>query len=820
MYEYSSAMTSESCFTVTNRMKRLFLLLTALICAAPLHAQVLCIRDAVTHEPLEQAALYSREPRISSVTDAKGRVDIAPFTNADSIHVEMIGYVREVFSHEQLAAAPVLFLRQTHFAMNEIVVSATRWKQNRDEVPARMITLTRSDAAMQNVQTSADLLAVSGEIFVQKSQLGGGSPMIRGFCGNKVLLAVDGVRMNTSIFRRGNLQNVISLDPFSLERTEIVFGPGSVMYGSDAIGGVMSFSTLIPAFSNGDAPLTMTNVTFRGSSANSEKTGHLDLHIGLKRWALISGVTYSDFGDLRMGGNGPDDYLRPEYAARIEGRDTVLSNPDPLVQKPSGYHQISLMQKIRYRPDDAWDINYGAHYSTTSDYPRYDRLVRYRGDDPRSAEWYYGPQVWMMHALNVRHSNGGGIYDKLTATAAYQVFGESRHDRDFGKRTRFNKTESVDALSMNIDAEKNLSDVDLLHYGMEIIHNTSESVGEEEDIASGVSTTGSSRYPGRAVWNSWAVFTNYRRELAEDFQFHGGARYNIVTLGAAFDTTFYAFPFTDISIENAALNGSLGIVYSPGLDWHIAGNVSTGFRAPNVDDMGKIFDATPGRVVVPNPDLASEYAYNAELSVRKTISERLKVHLTGYYTLLDDALVLRDFSFKGKDSLLYDGEMSRVQAMQNAAFAEVSGIQADVELRLLSGFGLESHFNYQKGVEELDDGSSAPLRDAAPWFGLTRVMWAGQGLALEVSAVYNGPVAYDDLAPEEQAKDYLYAKDSSGKPYSPAWYTLNLKARYRFSDALALTFGIENITDRRYRSYSSGIASPGLNLIGALNVRF
>ncbi len=801
-------------------MNYVILIWLLMLFAIPASAQLLTIRDEVTREALGQVALFSREPRVSAVTDAKGRVDIAPFERADSIRVEIIGYVREVHSYTMLASMNgVLFLKQTPFAMDEVVVSAMRWKQARSDVPARMITLSRSDAAMQNVQTSADLLAASGEIYVQKSQLGGGSPMIRGFSTNRVLLAVDGVRMNTAIFRGGNLQNVISIDPFALERTEIVFGPGSVMYGSDAIGGVMSFATHTPGFSYGGPPMLAASATLRSSSANAEKTGHLDVRLGLERWAFFSGVTYSDFGDLRMGKNGPDDYLRPEYAGHSNGKDSMYTNPDPLVQTPGGYHQLNLMQKIRFKPNDAWDLNYGAHYSTTGDFSRYDRLLRYRGSTLRSAEWYYGPQVWMMHALNAQHSDGGGFYDRMNVTAAYQLFEESRHDRDFGKTIRFNRSERVDALSLNLDMENELSPSDQVHYGVEILSNTVSSAGNDENIATGLSVPGPSRYPDGAVWNAVGAYADYRGVLDAGLILHGGLRYNVVTLDAEVDTTFFAFPFTEISMSNGSLNGSLGMVYSPGSAWQFSANLSSGFRAPNVDDAGKVFDSTPGYVIVPNPDLEPEYAYNAEISISKILSDVVKLHVTGYYTLLDNALVRRDFSFGGRDSLFYDGEMSRVQAIQNAALATVRGVQADFELRLPAGLGFVSRINYQQGEEELDDGSTAPLRHAPPWFGVTHLTWSLRQLELDCYSMYNGEVANADLAPEEQTKDYLYARDASGKPYSPTWYTLNFKARYRFSDVLTLTVGIENITDQRYRPYSSGITAPGLNVIGAVTVK-
>ena len=126
--------------------------------------------------------------------------------------------------------------------LQEIVISGNRWCQEIDVIPTKITRLNLEQTNAYNPQTAADMLGLSGEVFIQKSQYGGGSPMIRGFSTNRLLYSVDGVRMNSAIFRSGNLQNVISLDPFAIRETEILFGPGAVSYGSDAIGGVMLFS--------------------------------------------------------------------------------------------------------------------------------------------------------------------------------------------------------------------------------------------------------------------------------------------------------------------------------------------------------------------------------------------------------------------------------------------------------------------------------------------------------------------------------------------------------------------------------------------------
>ena len=135
--------------------------------------------------------------------------------------------------------------------------------------------------------------------------------MIRGFATNRVVLSVDGVRMNNAIFRSGNLQNVINIDPFTLQSSEVSFGPSSVIFGSDAIGGVMSFYTLKPELTDGDKPLIAGNVVGRFASANKEKAGHADIMIGGKKWGMVTSATWNDYDDLRQGSRGPDAYLRP-----------------------------------------------------------------------------------------------------------------------------------------------------------------------------------------------------------------------------------------------------------------------------------------------------------------------------------------------------------------------------------------------------------------------------------------------------------------------------------------------------------------------------
>ncbi len=786
------------------------------LCVSSVHGQILTVKSGATGKPLEFVTVHTPDSQIFKVTDARGRADLGAFDIDALVEIRYVGYSTEVLSVAEIGRRGyIVLLKPESIFIDQVVISATRWKQKRGDVPSRISIITSGEVTLQNPQTAADMLEGSGEVFIQKSQLGGGSPMIRGFSANRLLYAVDGIRMNSAIFRSGNLQNVISLDPFAIENTEVLFGPGSVIYGSDAIGGVMGFHTLTPVLALDDASEVSGSAALRYASANAEQTAHFDLNLGWKRWAAVTSLTHFRFGDLRMGRHGPDEYLRPFYVDRHNDADIVVANSDPHVQRPTGYGQTNLMQKIRFKPDAHWDLTYAMHYSATTNFPRYDRHILLRDGIPRSAEWEYGPQIWMMHHMQITHQRPSRFYDDLAIRLAYQHFKESRFDRNLNQPMRRIREEHVDAYSLNIDFAKTLSAVHHLTYGAEAVINEVFSDGVDEHIVEKTSQPGPARYP-RSTWASYAAYLTHAWRPQERLTLQSGIRYSRFGLRSTFDTQFYPFPFERASINHGALTGSAGLVWRAGHQWVLHMNLATGFRAPNVDDTGKVFDSQPGSVVVPNPALKAEYAYNAEAGFSKVFGKALRVECTAFYTILENAMVRRNFTLNGQDSIFYAGELSAVQALQNVARATVYGVQAGMEIRLPGGFSLLSRYNLQRGDEELDDGRTSPSRHAAPAFGSTHLRFITDRVTFEVSARYSAQVPFTRLADEERGKAYLYAIDAGGNPYSPSWYTLNMRVSVEASKNLTFTAGVENITDIRYRTYSSGIAAAGRNVVLAV----
>ena len=774
-------------------------------------AQEILVLDQEGRQALSGVDILDKKSKLSSRTNAEGKANLSVFTEKKPITLSKTGFQSQTLTWEELSALDfVIHLEYSPFTLETTVISASRWNQNAADVPGKVRQLESEWLDLRNPSTTADWLGSSGEVFVQKSQLGGGSPMIRGFSANRLLYSIDGVRMNTAIFRSGNLQQVISIDPFSLHNTEVLFGPGAVMYGSDAIGGVMVFETLKPDHENQQLK---GNLVTRFSSAYSEETIHGDFSYGKGKWAFVSSASFFDFGDLVMGKNkGQDSYLRTSFVKRINGQDQEVTNPNPRKQLGSAYSQLNLMQKISFKASKNSTVDYAFHYSSTGNVPRYDRLIEKRDGKLRFARWDYGPQRWTMHQLNWYTTTPTKAYDQAKITTAFQFFEESRIDRRVGNATQFERVEQVQASSLNTDFIKSLFKSHFLNYGVEAVINKVDSKGQSLNVTNQTVATASSRYPN-ATWTSWAVYANYVAPISSRWKMQSALRYNINGINADFSNNlkFYPLPQLQLKDQYHSLTGNLGFVYQVDPSFSISPQASTGFRAPNVDDLGKFFDSQPKTVLVPNPNLGPEYAYNAELNLNKILFGKIKLDVTGYYTWLDQAMVRRPSTWNGHTELLYNGEMSQIFSIQNAAFAEVKGIQAGMEVAISKELLFTSNYNWQKGVEELEDQTTSPSRHAAPNFGATKLRYQGKKMTLELSSQYSAAMPFEKMPQEEIGKPAIYATDTNGNPYSPSWLILNFAARIPITPSIQINAGIENIGDLQYRGYSSGIVSPGRN---------
>jgi hemoglobin/transferrin/lactoferrin receptor protein len=556
---------------------------------------------------------------------------------------------------------------------NEVVISASKFEEKKYDIPQPVQSITLKQIEQTNAQNAGDLLVSTGTVLAQKSQAGGGSPIIRGFEANKVLIVVDGVRMNNAIFRGGHLQNVMTIDNSMLERAEIVFGPGSVVYGSDAFGGVMHFQTKKPVFAEGEESFTFKGSAYtRYATANHEKTGHLDFSLGGKKFASLTSFTYSDFDDMRQGNIRKDSlsdvWKRRYYVQRINGADVLVGNDDPNVQKFSGYSQYDILQKFSFKQSDKVTHNLNFQFSNSSNLPRYDRLTDPKGAGLSNAEWYYGPQQRLMGSYRLDLSGENALYSNAQVILAYQDIKESRNQRKFGNDNLAHRYEHVNVYSLNADFKKDL-EKHTVKYGIEVTYNNVASTAENENIVTGEITPLDTRYPnGGSTQFAAAAYITDSWKISEKSKLSAGLRYSLIGLKSSFDDkTFFPFPFDEAKQNNDALTGNIGYIFSPGKDWHLSVLGSTGFRSPNIDDMAKVFESGNGTLIIPNPDLKAEYVYNGELGISKVIARKVKVEASGWYSYITNAIVTKPFTLNGEETIVFNGDTSAVSCKSECA---------------------------------------------------------------------------------------------------------------------------------------------------------
>ncbi len=775
-------------------------------------AQNALIVDDATGKPIADVFIYHENKENITYSSEKGLADISQFPSG-LVFFQHPSYYQQSIAF--LGSDLRVSMKEKIVTYNEVVISANKWEQEEESISQQIMTVGKKTIQFQNPQTSADLLASTGQVFVQKSQLGGGSPKIRGFSANSVLLVVDGVRMNNAIFRSGNLQNVINIDPNALESSEVIFGPGSVIYGSDALGGVMDFHTIDPKWSTDEITDVSANGLARYSTAANERTGHIDLSVSQKQFTFFHSTSFTAFDDLRAGGKRSDGYVdefeRTFYVERINGQDRLVSNDDVNIQKFSGYNLFNTISKMKYRISPNSDVNYGFYYSTTSDIPRYDNLtetINATSDSLDNAEWFYGPQKWQMHNLRFNFYETNTLFDQARLTLAYQKFEESRNDRRFGDDRLRIRTENLDMYSLSADFDKEMSNSNL-YYGIDFYYNDISSDGLRRNIETGEITEAGSRYPdGGSDFTSLAIYSSYVDKLTEQVTLNGGLRFNTIHLkGNTTDTTAQANNASEIDLTNTALNGALGLAINLNSQNKISYNISTGFRSPNIDDVGKVFDIG-NSLVVPNADLKPEYSLSYELAYqRKTDLSFFKV--VAFHSRLFDAIVDGPFTLDGNSSVTIDDEILDVFAKVNTGDAEIYGASIVYTAEVSDSWAFSKTISYTGGKDITND---EPLRHTTPIFGRATLTYKKSKLRSEFYIEYNTDRDVDEIPDSEIIrKPYLYTDSGS-----PGWYTFNLKSSYQFNEHINLNAGVENILDKHYRPYSSGISAPGRNFIVAL----
>lgn len=816
---------------------RLVKLIVFLLLGQLSYGQVCTVLDMDSHFPISGVTITNEDNSKRVITDSKGNADLSRFQNLDILSISHVSYVEiEVLKRNIFQNGHIIYLKNKAEILDEVFLSATKSEESLKRIAEQVAVFSNKE--IQNIapQTSADILADIPGIKVQKTQFGGGSPVLRGMEANRVLLVVDGVRMNNAIYRKGHLQNAITVSPNLLDRVEVIFGPSSVIYGSDALGGVIHYYTKKPQIS--DKNNVNVDLMTRYATVNDEFTANGGIELQFKKIASFTAFSYSQFGDLKMGKNRKHgfenwgkQFLYSDNSRNYYNAEPVV-NKHPDIQKNIGYSQIDLLQKFLFPINDKADLTFNIQYSNTSDIPRYDKLNEYSGESLKYAEWSYGPQERLMLSSQLSINPDYSWLKNGVFTLAYQDIDESRIKRKFGSLKRSTQLENVKVYSVNgdfvvplrIENNRNLA------YGFEFAYNkvNSSSKGEVLEIKghdiTGVSDTYTvqTRYPdGGSDYLSTAAYVDYRQDISDISTLNTGIRFTSTNLNAKWiDETFIQLPDNDIHLQNTSVTLTAGYALKPGKTWQINGVLSSGFRSPNIDDIGKVREKR-GKVTVPNINLKPEYAYNAEVGVMKYFNDRNYLFsATTYYTLLNNYIYREAFELNGSSTIIYDGEELEMVANVNKGNAYIVGSTFLFRGNFTNTLSTTGSVTFTKGMAY---DTKEPLSSIPPVFGNVGLSYSKNRFDTGISFKFNGRKKLEDYNIEEgidNIEETPYLEDRQEYYGSPSWNTFDIYGKYRFLKNFDILFSIDNIFDRHYKEFASGISAPGRNFSFTLMTSF
>lgn len=620
-------------------------------------------------------------------------------------------------------------------------------------------------------------------VMVQKTGHGQGSPFIRGFTGFRNVLLVDGVRLNNSVFREGPNQYWATVDPFALDRLEVVKGSGSVLYGSDAIGGVVNTVSSLAGLGHSG---WSGRLLYRRADAEHSDTERGEASFGGERLRARAGVSVKDYGDLEVAGLG------------------VLPH--------TGYEEHDADARLEYDLSDATTLVAAHQYTTVDDAWRTHRTVyakSWQGTSVGSDRVLSFDQRRNLSYVQIRHRGLGAFADALTASVSYQKQEEDQFRLRSDLRMELQGFD-VGTTGVWLQLEK-ATRIGQWVYGFDYY------VDEVDSWRTDLNADGSLRAIGiqgpvgdDASYELGGLFVQDRIAFGPRFDLTLGLRETF----AAADAGRVQSPITGqpMRLEDDWDNlvGSVRFSFRPGVsgDWALFGGVSQGFRAPNLSDLTRLDIARSGELETPVLGLDPERFVAWELGA-KVQRPRWSAQAAAFYTDVRGMIVRAPTG----DRIGSNSQVTK----RNAGDGFLRGVEAQLAFQLtrswraqLSGFWLDAEVDQFPSSQPL--AVAEPLDLLMPATVTAGLRWRAPGGRLQIESVLLHAEAQDELSTRDRLDTQRVPPGGT-----PGYTVLHLRSRWLLTPQMSLSFAIDNVTDREYRIHGSGLNEAGRNLIASLN---
>jgi outer membrane receptor protein involved in Fe transport len=681
-------------------------------------------------------------------------------------------------------------VQDTIIQLDEFVVSGTRSAEvRRIDQPLALSTTSPALTDRASGALAAHLLRDLPGVQIQQTSAGQASVILRGMLGNQVLMLVNGIPMNNGTYRDGPGQYLATIDPETVERIEVIRGPASVLYGSDAQGGVVNLITKPhPHLGAGSIRLSGS-----ASSAESMYRGRLSAGYRARTWDVAFGGTFLAAGDLRAGGS--------------IGR-----------QEPTGFDASGFDAELNVRPADRHTLSGVVQHFHMRDVPRYDRYVTFRAPVlGKDYEHLFNPQTRQLAYARYTFEPGVPALTRIETTLSLAVQREGRYRiklADDGgpddSETHWRDDAYTPGLTIVGSSAAFLGEqVLMLSWGGDWHFDMMQSEGYVRDLDTGTRTPITvetedgpqpfGNFPDGATADRLGVFLSADAPISSLIRVSAGGRlsrfHNSANLGTALGG--------EVQNSSSALTGQLGIVLSPAESWRFAARVAQGFRAPNLYDLTRV-GPVPSGIALPNPDASPERSLSSELAVRFN-NANVAVDLTAYYTRVTDFIDRVPGEFLG--DTLFNGE--RVFLGQNVGTAHIRGFEAEAAKR----FGpvqVNATLLYTHGDQTTADGVETPMSKIPPVGGHAAVRWTTPIRTLWIEYLLRWAARQDRLGD----RDLDDPRIPSGG--TPGYAVHGIRAAVAVTSTFNISAGFENLGDALYRTHASGVDAAGRHLwVGA-----
>lgn len=650
------------------------------------------------------------------------------------------------------------------------VTTPTRTRLPDFVVPRATSTVSAEDIFQQASRTTPQALDQEPGVFVQQTNLGGGSAIVRGLTGEQVLLLMDGIRLNNATTRSGPTQYLTLVDPYMLDRIEVLRGPGSVMYGSDALGGVIN---LIPRRREDLTCCLDLNALLAGNVGTATDGGTVaGRYEGSYRgFGFTGGVNGHHFDDLRVGDDG--------------GR-----------QDDTGYEGLASDLRLEYAPAVGQRLALAYQFYEDRDVPRTDAI-----ESGTNLAFEFDPQRRQLLYLDWRGERPGAFLEAWRVNVNVQRWDEGRYEVRSASPTRERRLyDRVDTWGVFGYATLRPHCDHRVTAGFELYHDDVYSRRRDTNTTTGVVTAGQARYPTGSTWMPLGIYVQDEWTPSPCWLIVPGLRYSRYDLHTAARPTTNP-PVAEDDDVNDELTGSLAASYEFSPGWRAYGSVAQGFRAPNVDDT-TVFDRAATGIEIPNADLEPEHVISYELGL-KVDRCAWRAGLALWYSDFTDLIQ------RVQTNLIIDA--LPVSTRENVADAEMYGgeVWADVDLgRGWRAFGSAS---YARGTNLEND---QPLNKVPPLNGIFGARWTRCDDRLWIEPFSRWSGRQTRLSDADKA-DFRIGPDGT-----PGWMTVNVRAGYQVDRHLELVVEAGNLLDERYKHHGSGVEDAGRYLTVAFEVQF